>query len=279
MSKIITIIAALCFGAVSMVSAQIKTPAASPSASFTQDVGLIQVSGEYSRPGVKGRVIFGDLVPFDKVWRTGANSATKISFSGDVKVEGKELSKGSYAILTKPGMKSWDVHFYSYEGGSWNSYLEKTPAAIVTVKTMTLPMTVENFFVTVADIDGGNAILELLWDKTLVPISIETEVDAVVMSSIDKILAGPTTGDYYAAGTYYYNSGKDLNKALEYIQKATHSDSPKFWQLRMEAEVLAKMGKHKDAIKVANKSIDLAKKAGNDDYVKINTKNIAKWSM
>ena len=118
MSKYITLLFAVAFLFASAINAQIRTPAPSPSASFTQEIGLIEVSAEYSRPGVKGRTIFGDLVPYNKVWRTGANAATKISFSGDVTIEGEELPAGSYAILSVPGAQSWDVHFYTYEGGS-----------------------------------------------------------------------------------------------------------------------------------------------------------------
>ena len=104
------------------------------------------------------------------------------------------------------------------------------------------------------------------------------DVDAAVMASIEETLAGPTTGDYYAAGSYLFNSGKDLSTALSYVQKATHGDNPRYWQLRMESEILGKMGKVNDAIKVANKSKALAMEAGNDDYVRINEKNIEMWS-
>lgn len=280
MSKIITLTFSLCLLVLASVDAQIKTPAASPGASFSQDFGLIKVSAEYSRPGVKDRVIFAEdgLVPFGKVWRTGANSISKITFSGDVMVEGEALKGGSYGILSIPGASSWKVHFYSYEGGNWSSYVEKEPAAIVTVTPKALPYTVENFLITVANITDNSATLELAWDKTLVPIKLTTEVDKAVMAQIDQVLAGPTVADYYAAGTYYYNTGKDMNKALEYIQKATKGDSPKFWQLRMEAEVLGKLGKYKEAIAVAEKSKALAKEAGNDDYIKINDKNIMMWA-
>lgn len=278
MSKIITSLIVFTFLTVGIIQAQIKTPAPSPKATFTQAFGLIEVSGEYSRPGVKGRAIFGDLVPFDKVWRTGANSVSKLSFSGDVTVQGEELPAGDYAILTKPGMKTWDVHFYTYESGSWGSYVEKEPALIVSGDVVALPISMENFAILVDNVSGNTATLEFIWDKTLVALELGTEVDKAVMANIEKVLAGPTAGDYYAAGTYMANSGKDLDKALMYIQKATHSGDPKFWQLRMESEVLGKLGKYQDAIEVANKSKELAMKAGNDDYVKINDKNIAMWS-
>ena len=278
MSKYITLLFAVAFLFASAINAQIRTPAPSPSASFTQEIGLIEVSAEYSRPGVKGRTIFGDLVPYNKVWRTGANAATKISFSGDVTIEGEELPAGSYAILSVPGAQSWDVHFYTYEGGSWGSYVEKEPALVVSSDVTPLPISVQNFMIMIDDVTASGGTLEFIWDKTLVGLDIETEVDKAVMASIKQTLAGPTAGEYLAAGSYLFSSGKDLGTALEYVQKATHTDSPRFWQLRTEAEILGKMGKVDEAIKVANKSKALAMEAGNDDYVKINEKNIAMWS-
>lgn len=278
MSKYITFLFAIGFLFASSLNGQIRTPAPSPTASFTQEIGLIEVSAEYSRPGVKGRAIFGDLVPYGKVWRTGANGATKISFSGDVKIEGEELPAGSYAILSIPGASSWDVHFYTYEGRSWGSYVEKEPALVVSGDVTALPVSVHNFMITLDNITDNSGSLEFIWDKTLVALDVSMDVDAAVMASIEKTLAGPTSGDYYAAGSYLYSSGKDLNTALEYVQKATHGDNPRFWQLRMESEILGKLGRKNDAIKVANKSKALAMEAGNDDYVRINEKNIEMWS-
>ena len=278
MSKNITSVIVFTFFIVGAIQSQIKTPAPSPMAKFSQAFGLIEVSGEYSRPGVKGRAIFGDLVPFDKVWRTGANAVSKLSFSGAVTVQGKDLAAGDYAILTKPGMKTWDIHFYNYDSGSWSSYVDKDPALIVTADVVDLPISMENFSILMDNVSGNTATLEFIWDKTLVSVELGTEVDKAVMANIEKVLAGPTVGDYYTAGTYMYNSGKDLNTALSYIQKATHTGEPRYWQLRMESEVLGKLGRYDEAIKVATKSKDLATKAGNDDYIKINDKNIAMWS-
>lgn len=267
-------------GASTIALGQIRTPAASPSAKFEQAVGLTNITVEYSRPGVKGRTIFGDLVPFDKVWRTGANQATKITFSDDVTVEGKALSAGSYAILTKPGKMSWDVHFYKHESGNWSSYVEKTPDAVVTVKPIEVPaITVENFFITFANLKSDGALLELIWNHTIVPINIGVETHSKVMAAIDKTLAGPTVGDYYNAGAYLHDSGQDLEKALMYVQKATSGDSPRFWQVRKESLILADLGRKAEAIAAAKKSLKLATAAGNDDYVKMNTDSIKKWSM
>jgi len=270
---------AACFAL--QLNAQIKTPAASPGAEFKQSVGLTDITVKYSRPGVKGRTIFAEdgLVPYGKIWRTGANQATKITFSDDVTVEGTELAKGSYAILTVPGATSWDVMFYAFDKSGFGGYVEKTPDAKVTVTPQSLPFSVHNFFITIANLEDDGAVLEFIWDNVLVPVKVGVGTDATVMASIEKAMAGPSANDYYAAGIYLYNSGRDKMKALEYVQKATSQGEPRFWQKKWEAEILASLGKTKEAIETAKLSKELAMKAGNDDYVKMNNDNIAKWEM
>lgn len=264
-----------------MLEAQIRTPAPSPSMKVEQMVGLTTINLEYSRPGVKGRKIFAadGLVPFAKVWRTGANSATKITFSDDVKVNGKTLAAGSYAVLTIPTLKNWTVNFYNYEKSSWSSYVDATPALSATAPVFDMGESkVESFLFLIGEINGNKAKIEFLWDNVYAALDLEVDYDAKVMAAIEKTLAGPTAGDYYAAGNYMRSSGKDLNKALEYVQKATHVENPRFWQVRAESLILADLGQYKKAIEVANKSLALAKTAGNDDYVKMNMDSIAKWS-
>ncbi len=260
--------------------AQIKTPAPSPSATFTQAIGLSDVTINYSRPSVKGRKIFAadGIVPLGKVWRTGANAVTKISFGADVKVGGKELKKGDYAILTIPNANSWAVHFYAYETGSWNSYVEKTPAAIATASVGKVSPAVETFLVTISGITDDSADLVFTWANTSATVPMSFEVESKVMAQIEKTLAGPTTGDYYAAGNYLLSIEKDLDKALMYVQKATKGENPRFWQVRREALILAKLGKKTEAIAAAKLSKELAMKAGNDDYVRMNEKSIAEWA-
>jgi len=259
--------------------AQIKTPSASPSAKVTQTVGLTDVMIEYSRPSMKKRTIFAadGLVPFGKVWRTGANSATKITFSDDVMVNGTALKKGAYAILSVPSANSWEVQFYPHESGRWSSYVDKTPVATVTAETSKLPFAVETFLIITDKLTNNSADLEFIWENTIATLKVETAVDEVVMAAIDKVLAGPTVGDYYTAGSYYFDSGKDLEKALTWVQKATQTDSPRFWQVRKESQILAALGRHGDAIAAAKKSLELATAAGNADYIKLNNDSIAKW--
>ncbi len=263
------------------VNAQINTPRPSPTAELTQEVGLTKVTINYSRPGVKGRTIFAadGLVPFGKLWRFGANSATKISFSDDVKIAGNELKAGAYAILATPGAEKWTFNFYTYESGNWGSYVEKDPAVSVSAKAYQLPegVHVETFSLDINNIKNTSATLDMVWAGTYVAVPIEVFVDERVEKDIARVLAGPSAGDYYAAASYYHEAGKDLNKALEWIQKATHVENPRFWQVRREALILADLERFDEAVKAAKKSLELAQKAGNDDYVAMNKKSIAEW--
>jgi hypothetical protein len=272
---------ALFFSFSGMLNAQISTPAPSSSCKMEQTVGLTDITINYSRPSMKGRTIFAEdgLVPFDKLWRLGANAATKVSFSDDVKIEGNDLKAGDYAVLATPGADSWDFHFHTYESGSYGSYVEKTPALTVTVKPVSLPITMETMLITIGQITTNSAVMQLVWEKTLVPVNIEVEVESVVMAQIEKVMAGPSTNDYYAAASYYHDNGKDLEQALEWMQKATAGDSPRFWHVRKEALILGDLGRYDDAVMAAKKSLELAKEAGNDEYVKMNEDSIKAWSM
>jgi len=263
------------------LNGQINTPAASPSATVMQTVGLTDVTVKYSRPSVKGRDIFSadGLVPFGKVWRTGANQVSNITFSTDVKVGGKELSAGTYAILTIPSASSWAVHFYNYEKSSWSSYLEAEPVAIVTAKPTKLRDTVESFTIGVDHVKADGAHLTFAWAKTKVAVPMSVDADGTVMANIDRVMAGPSKGDMYNAASYYHTAGKDLNQALTWITKATDGEDPKYWQVRRKALILADLGKTKEATAAAQKSMELAKAAGNDDYVRMNEKSIKEWGM
>jgi hypothetical protein len=260
------------------MTAQINTPAPSPSCKMEQEVGLTKVTVEYSRPSVKGRKIFAadGLVPYGEMWRTGANAATKVTFSDDVKVAGKDLKAGSYALLTKPGAAVWNIHFHKYDKGSWSSYKGKTPVVAVDAKPQKMDVNVESFLINIGEMKGTKASLELIWENTLVEIPFEVEVDSKVEADIKKVMGGPGRGDYYAAARNYYDNEKGDAQALEWIQKANEIDA-KFWQLRLESQILAKMGKHIDAIAAAERSKEMAMKADNNDYVRRNDASIKEW--
>jgi len=262
--------------------AQINTPAPSPFSKMEQVVGMTDITIEYSRPAMRGRAIFGDLVPYDKVWRTGANGRTKITFGDDVTFGGTEVKAGSYALLTKPGVSSWEVYLYAEPngGGTPREWDESKVAAKASAQVINFPkeMAVQSFTITVDDLTDNGANLGLLWDTVYVAVPIGVGADAAVMKNIDKVMAGPGAGDYYNAAVYYMNAGKDIGKAKEWMDKAmSMTEKPAYWQLRQQSLIYAKSGDKKGAIDTAKKSLAGAKEAGNGDYVKMNTDSLKEW--
>lgn len=278
MKKTAILLLAICAGFT--MNAQIVTPQPSPSAKMTQVVGLTDVSLDYSRPAMRGRTIFGDLVPFDKLWRTGANNNSIITFSTDVKVGGKDLKAGSYAIFSTPGESVWEINFYTdtQNWGTPQNWDASKVAAIVKANPIKIGEKVESFTLAINEITADGAHLEISWDHTKVAVPFEVPTDQAVTASITKIMAGPGAADYYAAAVYYLNSGKDINKAKEWIDKAiTMSEKPAYWQLRQQSLIYAKAGDKKGAIASAKKSLAGAEEAGNADYVKMNKDSLKEW--
>jgi len=281
MKKII--IALAVFLANYTIEAQVKTPASSPHATITQVVGLTDVEVDYSRPSLKGRTVYGDLVPFGKVWRTGANNCTTISFSEDIVIDGKLLKKGKYALYTIPKVDKWDVIFYN-ETTNWGTP-ETWDESKVALKTSSKPFqmnrSVESFTIDINSLDNNSGVLEIMWEKTLVPVKFEVPTAKTAMASIDKTLSGPTWNDYFSAGTYLYQANSDLNKALQYVNKAIelNKDAQKpFWVTRQKSLIQAKLGDKKGAIETAKMSLAAAQAAKNQDYVKMNNESISEWS-
>ncbi len=279
MIKIIYLIILCALSMTTTITAQIKTPAPSTSAKVIQTVGLTDIEIAYSRPSANNRLIFGDqgLIPYGKLWRTGANAATKITFGDEVTISGKKLKEGAYAILTKPGASAWEVYFYTYETGNWSNYKDKKPALVATVNSILTNDKTETLTIGFDDIKMNSASLLFLWENTKIALPFVVDVDDKAMASIKSTLAGPTAIDYFRAASYMHDAGKDLNTALSYIQKANNSN-PRFFQLRREALILADLGRKKEAIVAAKKSTELAIKAKNDDFVRLNEKSIKEWS-
>ncbi|HRI00443.1 MAG TPA: DUF2911 domain-containing protein [Saprospiraceae bacterium] len=267
-----------CFQLV-FLHAQITTPAPSPFCKLEQKLGLGTVTVEYSRPSMKSRVVFGDLVPYDKMWRTGANASTKITFTEDVMVEGKTLAKGTYALYSIPGKETWDIIFYSdaIQSGLPKNYDITKEALKVRVSAEQTLSSVESFTIDINDIKADAATLNLIWENVLVSVKLKFDVESKVLKNIDKVLAGPSADDYYIAARYYFDNGKDNSSALMWIQKSNTAD-PQFWKLRLESLILAKAGRKQEAIEVATRSKTMAIAAGNDDYVKMNEDSIKEWS-
>ncbi len=279
MKKIILVIVMIL--AAFQIEAQVKTPAPSPKSTLEQKVGLTEVTIEYSRPSMKGRTVFGNLVPYGKLWRTGANENTTITFSDDVVINGQTLKKGKYAIFTTPKIDMWEVVFYSdtENWGTPENWNEKSVALTTNVDTKMLSTTVESFTIGINNLDNNFAHLEFSWEKTYVALKFEVPTQKTALASIDKALAGPTSGDYFSSAQYFYQSNGDMNKALEYVNKAMDMNKDKpFWYSRQKSLIQAKLGDKKGAIETAKVSLEAAKVAKNDDYVKMNTDSIAEWS-
>lgn len=266
------------------VTAQVKTPQASPSSKVEQTVGLTTIEVNYSRPSAKGRTVFGELVPYGTMWRTGANANTTVTFSENVKIEGKDLAKGTYALYSTPKADSWDVYFYKNTDnwGTPEKWDDTQVAVKVNVKPASTSRNIESFTISVNDITNDNATLNLEWEKTIVPIKIEVPTKETAISSIEKTLAGPKAGDYFSAAQYYFQSNGDMNKALTWVNQAIDltekgKDAP-FWYLRQKSLIQAKLNDKKGAIETAKLSLAGAMKAGNKDYEKMNNDSIAEWS-
>ncbi len=261
-------------------NAQIKTPQPSTSQKITQTVGLTNVTLEYSRPSMRGRLIFGGLVPYDKLWRTGANANTKITFSDAVTIGGKELKAGSYAIYTKPSAQSWEVYFYS-DANNWGTPQEWDESKVVAkTKAQIYPMSedIETFTMSFDNITNDSANLSFMWETVYVNVPISFNTDATVSASIEKVMGGPDARDYYAAAVYYLTADKDISKAKTWIDKAVEmSEKPPFWYYRQQSLIYFKAGDKKGAIKAAKTSLKLAEEAENDDYVALNTKSLKEW--
>lgn len=262
------------------VNAQIDTPAPSPFSKIEQKVGLTDVTLEYSRPSMKGRAIFGNLVPYGKVWRLGANMNTKITFGDDVKVGESTLKAGSYAVYAIPNEGNWDVIFYtdSNNGGLPQTWDDAKVAAKVTAAVNTLPFDIETFTMSFDDLKNGSATLGMFWSNVYVGVEFKVPTDSKVTGAIEKTMKGPSAGDYYAAAVYYAEEGKDINQAKTWMDKAiSMMETPRFWHLRQQSLILAKAGDKKAAIEAAKKSLAGAKDAGNDDYIKMNTDSLKEW--
>lgn len=262
------------------VNAQINTPAPSPAAKIEQVVGLTDVSIDYSRPSMRGRTIFGDLVPYGKLWRTGANARTKVTFGNSVTIGEKELKAGTYAIFTIPQSDSWEVIFYTdYDGGGAPAELDESKvAARVKAQVYPIEADIETFTISFDDLTSNSAVLGMMWEKTYVGVEFKVPTDKAVEKSIESALNGPGFEDYYAAATYYFREGKDIKKAKEWMDKAmAMNNNPRFWQLRQQSLIYAKAGDKKGAIEAAKKSLAGAKEAKNADYIKMNEESLKEW--
>jgi len=261
---------------------RINFPAASPACTLKQRVGLTDIEIVYSRPGVKNRTIYGGIVPYGQVWRTGANQATKVTFSTPVKLEGTDIPAGTYALFTIPSEKDWTI-IINKNTAQWGAfqYNEKDDVARFKVTPVTLAETVETFTIEFNHIRDESAVLNLVWEKTVVPIHLAVDVTSKLVPQIEAAMASPDkkqAGLYFQAATFYYNHDLDLKKALDWVN-AGLADNPRiaYEMLHLKAQILAKQGDKAGAIAAAKQSSELAIKAEGpgSSFVKMNQDLIA----
>lgn len=266
-----------------MIIAQLKIPAASPKSKLVQSVGLTEITIEYSRPSIKNRNIFGSLVPYDKIWRTGADESTKISFSDDVLINSATLKAGKYSLYTIPNKNYWDIIFYR-DIDVWGvprNWDEEKVVLKTRVDSYNLPESInaETLQIFFDFLTNDSAVMAIIWDNTYVPVRITVPTTKNVMLKISEVLNNnPTFSDYYKAAVFMNDQKIDPKKALEYMQLAMDSnENPRFWQLRQYSLILAENKSYKKAISIAKKSLQMAENAGNEIYIKMNKASIQSW--
>ena len=258
-------------------SAQISMPQASPSSKISQQMGLTVLHLDYSRPGKRDRKIFGELVPYGQVWRTGANNPSTIEFDADITVNGKALPAGKYALYSIPGKSQWTVIF-SKNTELWGAmgYDSSDDALRIQVPAQKLKEPVETMTMAFADLTDTGATLHLSWDKTQIGFRLESEVDPIVMKQIKELLIdqeNDNPGLYFQAANYYFTNDKDLTTALEWISKSVEKD-PKYYTVHLMAKIQAKLGMKAEAEETAKKSMNMAEEANNPDYIGLNERLI-----
>jgi hypothetical protein len=264
--------ASVCATVITANAQTLKTPQPSTTQTIKQDFGIGSIELSYSRPGVKGRKIFGDLVPFGKVWRTGANNATTLTFSDSVRIGGVPIAPGKYGLLTIPNKDQWTLIITSQtDVTNPAAYKQEKDVVRVNAKPTTLKEPLETFTIQFANVKSTTTDLNIMWDNVAVSFPIATDIDTKIMAQINNLI-NKDNRPYYQAAMYYMDNGKDLNQALTWFDKAIEQNPRAYWVYHQKANALAKLGKKDAAKTTAQKSMDLAKEEKNDDYVELNKK-------
>ncbi len=274
MKKIVFLLNAVLL--LSQANAQtLTTPQPSPTQTVKQNFSLGSVELNYSRPAKKGRTVMGDLVPYGKVWRTGANNATTLTFSDDVTIGGKEVKAGKYGLLTIPEADKWTIIISKDVTVTQPSaYKQENDVVRVQADVIKTPFTVENFTINFANITGSSLNVEMMWENTYVQFAVTANTDAKVMKQIDDAM-NKDSKPYFNAASYYYDNGKDMNQALTWVNKALETNKEAFWMYLLKARIHKKLGDKAASKAAATTCIEVATKAKNDDYVKMANELIA----
>lgn len=253
----------------------LKLPALSPTSKLTQEFSTSNIEISYSRPSMRGRKIFGELVAFGNVWRTGANSATKVKFGEDVTVGGQAVKAGEYAIYTIPGATEWEIILNKGIGNWGNAGYDKADdVARFKIAPKALDKNVQTFTINIGNITYSTCNIEMMWEKTKIIIPVKANNEERLNASIDKAINNPNI-PYFQAANYYFETDQNLDKAITYVDKALEANPKAFWMWSLKARIAQKMGKKDDAINAANKAMEVAKgSAFEAEYVNNMTKLI-----
>lgn len=275
MKQLSAFLTAAAFGVMSVTAqAQVKMPAPSPAQTIKQDFALSAVEVTYSRPAVKGRTIMGDLVPYNKLWRMGANQATRIKFGEDVKLNGKAVPAGEYVIYAIPGHNSWEIIINKgLKNWGIDGYKQEEDVARFTTEPQELPFPIESFMITFGDVQPSSMTMMILWDRIMVPVQITADIDGKIMASIEEGMKSDKK-PYFQAAMYYFESGRDVSQAIKWMDQALAdpNNAKAFWMYYQKARMQAKAGDKAGAKATSAKSTELAKAANNADYVALNEK-------
>jgi len=268
----------LCLGTAAFAQTpapKIDFPQASPPASVSQRVGLTDVQVSYHRPGAKGRVVFGSLVPYDHVWRTGANEATKVSVSTPVKLNGADVPAGTYELFTIPGTDEWTVIIHK-NMSQWGAYTYDAKNDVVRVKSKPVALTngVETLSISFNDLRDESATLNIAWEKVRVPVTIAVDVKSTLVPQIEAAMAaGGEKLPYANAAMYYFENNLDLTKAVTWMDAAITANPKAFYLVYRKALIQEKMGAKADAIASAKLSLEGANQASGavkEEYIALN---------
>ncbi|TXJ28794.1 MAG: DUF2911 domain-containing protein [Chitinophagaceae bacterium] len=256
-------------------NAQIKTPAPSPTQTVKQDFGISAIELSYSRPGIKNRKLYADIAPAGEVWRTGANNATTLTFGDEVIIGDTKVPAGKYGLLSIPGKKEWTLIISKQTNvTSPAAYKQESDVVRVIAPVTKLKKAVETFTIEFANVKPNTCDLLLMWGNSVVNLPISTDIDSKIMASIDAAMKTDKP-PYAQAAQYYMDNGKDLNQALAWYNKAVAQQPDAYWLQHQWANCLAKLGKKSEATAAAERSKELAAKAKNEDYVRMNDKLLA----
>ncbi len=263
-------------GCLQIADAQVKMPAPSPTQTISQNFAMGKIELTYSRPAVKSRKVFGDLVPYHKLWRTGANAATKIVFSEPVEIGGKKIDSGTYVLYTIPDENSWEIILNKgLENWGVDGYDAAQDIVHATVTSYKTDNKVESFTMQFENIQPESCDLTISWDRTRVSLPIKADIKQKLKAQLDAAMLTDKK-PYWEAAQYYKDFEKNNSKALENASKAAEANPKAFWILLYKARIQDEMGDTAGALASANASLALAKEAKNDDYVKMNEELIKK---